>query len=504
MTDQNPPPSPTSPTTDGAGLAERLAKLDRVREQGLDPYPATVARNTTNLALRQGFENLAAGESSEDERAIAGRILAIRNSGMFIDIFDGTAKLQLFIARELLPAMSIVAELDIGDFVSAAGRVRRTPRGELTLDVTVLQLIGKTLRPMPNKFAGLKDAELRVRKRYLDIMANEASRNYLLDRSRILAAIRVFLAERRFIEVETPILQSIYGGAAARPFKTHHNTLDLDLFLRIAPELYLKRLLVGGLSDRIYEIGRNFRNEGISTRHNPEFTMMELYMAYADQSEIRDLLEDMIRAVALATQGTLQIVSQNGTVLDFAPRFQTVSMVGIAEESISMTGESHKDLDEFRRRASGVLGRALESEEWGEIIEALFEQEAEPLLIQPTHVVDFPASISPLAKQSADNPNIAERFETYCRGMEVANAFSEQNDPAAQRAAFAAQTKDGGRSSEIPSEIDEDFLEALEYGMPPAAGLGVGIDRLVMLMTGAASIRDVIAFPLVRPQKSHE
>ena len=476
-----------------------MAKLDRLRDRGIDPYPVAVERDATNREVSESFEYLATGEASGVERSVAGRVLAIRNSGMFLDIFDGTARLQLFVERALVAASPIVPALDLGDFVAATGIVRRTARGEITLDVKRLDLVGKALRPLPDKHAGLRDPEARIRKRHLDLAANETSRRHLLDRARVLATIRRFLAERRFVEVETPMLQPIYGGAAARPFTTHHNTLGLDLFLRIAPELYLKRLLIGGVSDRLYEIGRNFRNEGISTRHNPEFTMMEVYMAYADQAAVRDLLETLLGAIAVEVHGSLQVPGPDGTVLDFAPGFRTVSMLEIAEQAVDLPGRSHDDLATLRERASALLDRPLAGEGWGEIIEALFEAAGEDALIQPTHVVDFPAAISPLAKRSAANPLLADRFETYCRGMEIANAFSEQNDPVAQRRAFAEQIRGAVRPEEAPPEIDEDFLDALEHGMPPAGGLGVGIDRVVMLMTGAASIREVIAFPLVRP-----
>ncbi len=466
---------------------------------GVDPYPATVARDGSNLQVRLTFEHLAPGEATTSIRTVAGRVRTIRNSGMFIDVFDGTARLQLFVASGLKGPADILAELDIGDFVAASGPVRRTPRGELTLDVETLRIISKAVRPMPDKHAGLRDPELRVRKRYLDIAANETSRRHLLDRSRVLATIRDVLTEQGFVEVETPMLQAIYGGAAARPFTTRHNALGLDLYLRIAPELYLKRLLIAGLSDRLYEIGRNFRNEGVSTRHNPEFTMLELYMAYATQAEARDLLEDLFRAVATALHGGPQAPAADGVMLHFGPPFRTLSMVEAAERAVSMPAQSHDDLATFRQRAAKVLDRPMDARPWGEIVEALFEATAEKDLVQPTHVVDFPATISPLAKRSATNPLLAERFETYCLGMEIANAFSEQNDPAAQRQAFVDQIERGSRPEEVSPVIDEDFLEAMEYGMPPAAGLGVGIDRLVMLMTNAASIREVIAFPLVRP-----
>ncbi len=478
---------------------QRRSNLASLRGHGFDPYPSAVKRERTNLELQEEFGHIAAGASADALRSAVGRVLAIRNSGMFIDVADGTARLQLFVERAKLASLPTLAHLDLGDFVAASGRMRRTSRGELTLDVDELAVIAKALRPMPDKFAGLRDPELRTRKRYLDIAANESSRQRLLARSRILAAIRRFLAERRFVEVETPLLQPIHGGASARPFRTHHNSLGVDLYLRVAPELYLKRLLVGGLADRIYEIGRNFRNEGISTRHNPEFTMLELYMAYADQGDVRALLEALLRTVAEELHGTAEDVAAGEIRLDFAAAFATVSMLDVAESAVDMAASSHLDLVTFRTRAARVLARPVEKEGWGAIVEALFEARAESRLVQPTHVIDFPADISPLAKRSVVNPLLADRFETYCLGMELANAFSEQNDPVTQREAFVAQIADASRAGEVAGELDEDFLEAIEYGMPPAGGLGIGIDRLVMIMTGASSIRDIIAFPIARP-----
>ena len=497
----------TDPASQDAGAGatgrsqqeQRWRNLEDLRDKGINPYPSSVARAYTNSELRSDFDDLAPGMSSDEVRSAVGRVMSIRNSGMFIDILDATARLQLFVERAKLTSLPALPHLDLGDFVAATGRIRRTPRGELTLDVDSLDIISKALRPLPDKFAGLRNVELRTRKRYLDIAANESSRQRLLARSRILATIRRFLAERRFVEVETPLLQPVYGGASARPFRTHHNSLGIDLYLRIAPELYLKRLLIGGLSDRIYEIGRNFRNEGVSTRHNPEFTMLELYMAYADQLAVRELLEALIRAIATDLHGSATFVAAGDIMLDFTPAFATISMLDTAESAVGMEGTSHLDIDTLRTRAAKLLGKSVDAEAWGSIIEQLFEARAGDRLVQPIHVVDFPAEISPLAKRSLANPLLAERFETYCLGMELANAFSEQNDPIVQREAFVTQMSDLNRREEVAAELDEDFLEALEYGMPPAGGLGIGIDRLVMIMTGASSIRDVIAFPIARP-----
>jgi lysyl-tRNA synthetase, class II len=478
----------------------RRGKADKLREQGVDPYPARWQRTHRNVDLQKEFSELPNGTETATEVSVAGRVLSIRNSGMFIDLNDGFGKLQLYFNLKALsdPLRSLLDALDLGDFIGAVGTVRRTKRGELTVDVTRAAMLAKALRAPPEKYHGLADVETRYRKRYLDLIANETTRDTLLARARIISTIRGFFEENGYVEVETPMLQVISGGAAARPFVTHHNALDIDLFLRIAPELYLKRLLVGGLSDRIFEINRNFRNEGISTRHNPEFTMLEAYEAYADYARMMSLLETMIERCCMSVRGTT-VMTIEGTSVDFKPPFAKVSMVDAASGAV---GEDLRPMDDDAARAvaSRRLGRELEPGlTWGDAVEQLFAELVESSLVAPTHVVDFPASISPLAKRSADE-RIAERFETYCMGMEIANAFSEMNDPVAQRAILEVQLSLAGHRGEYQSVLDTDFLEALEHGMPPAGGLGVGIDRLVMLLTGATSIREVIAFPTLRPR----
>jgi lysyl-tRNA synthetase class 2 len=488
---------------DTSNFTSRRATAEKLVRQGIDPYPPKVPRSHSNRTVQKTYEGLAAGETVEGLVSVAGRVSSIRNSGMFVDIFDGTGKLQLYFDTKNGPpaANSVLADLDLGDILAASGRMRRTKRGELTLDVAEAQMATKSLRQPPEKYHGITDVELRTRKRYLDFLSNEESRAKIVVRSRLITAVRRFLTDRDFLEVETPMLQPIYGGAAARPFRTHHNTLNLTLYLRIAPELYLKRLIVGGVSDRIFELNRNFRNEGISTRHNPEFTMLEVYQAFADYKDIMSLLEEMLRSViAEATGGTR--VKINDHEIDFADPFRQLSMVDEASKALDIDFRHSDDLPSLRRQVSDALRREVDpAATWGDLVELAFEQKVEVTLLNPTHVIDFPAEISPLAKRSPHDPRLAERFETYIYGMEIANAFSEMNDPVRQREILVAQVEAAHARGEVENELDNDFLEALEYGMPPTGGLGVGIDRLAMIATGSSSIREVIAFPTVRPMR---
>src|SRR5215813_12487989 len=439
-------------------VAARHAKAEQLRQQGIDPYPARWQRTHRNAEIHQQFAALEAGASYGIDVHVAGRVTSIRNSGMFVDLNDGSGKLQLYFNLKELsePLRRLLDALDLGDFLGASGVVRRTKRGELTVDVTHAAMLAKALRPPPEKYHGLADVETRYRKRYLDLIANEGTRDTLLTRARIIAAIRKYFTDNGYTEVETPMLQTIYGGAAARPFVTHHNALDLDLYLRIAPELYLKRLLVGGVSDRIFEINRNFRNEGISTRHNPEFTMLEAYEAYADYERMMALFEGMVERCALAVRGGTTVTVDDRSV-DLKPPFARLSMI----DSVSAaTGEDLRAMDDDRARRL-VTQRVKQELEpglgWGDAIELLFAELVEGTLVNPTHVIDFPAAISPLAKRSADDPRIAERFETFCLGMEIANAFSEMNDPVAQRAILEAQVKLAHARGEAESVIDNDF-----------------------------------------------
>jgi lysyl-tRNA synthetase class 2 len=481
--------------------AVRISKLESLKAQGIDPYPYGFDRTHEAAELERLYSGLAAGAETGERVCVAGRIRAVRNNGMFIDLHDATGKVQIFCHRDnlSLEALAIVRLLDIGDLIGVEGLVRRTSRGELTVNATAIAVLAKTLRPLPEKYHGLADVELRYRQRYLDLIMNEESRETLRRRSRIVAAMRNHLVERGYLEVETPMLHTIPGGASARPFVTHHNTLDIDLYLRIAPELHLKRLLVGGLADKVFEINRNFRNEGISPRHNPEFTMLELYEAYVDYTAMMRLTEELVTSVAETVLGTLRI-NYGGTLIDLSPPWQRR---GMAELVHAATGVDFLAIDdaETARRSAAALGAALTgSENWGQALEAAFAARVEDTLIQPMHVTGFPRDISPLAKTDRADPRLAERFETYIYGWEIANAFSELTDPQDQQARFEAQMRARAAGDEEAQPLDEDYVTALEYGLPPCGGLGIGIDRLVMLLTDSPSIRDVITFPTLRPR----
>jgi lysyl-tRNA synthetase class 2 len=479
----------------------RLEKLAALRGMGVEPYPVSFARTAEAAELDARHADLPAGTETEDRVRVAGRIRAIRNSGMFIDLHDASGKIQIFCHKDFLSSEQLVLLrlLDIGDLIGAEGIVRRTPRGELTVNATALTVLAKTLRPLPEKYHGLADIELRYRQRYLDLIMNPQSRETLRRRSHIVAAMRGFLLARNYLEVETPMLHTIPGGAAAKPFITHHNALDIELYLRIAPELHLKRLVVGGLSDKVFEINRCFRNEGLSPRHNPEFTSLELYEAYVDYTAMMDLTETIVAHVAEASTGGRQI-AYGGTSIDLTPPWPRR---GMAELVLEHTGVDFLAIESAAsaRDAASRLGCALsEKENWGQALEAVFAARVEDKLLRPIHVTGFPRDISPLAKADPNDPRLVERFETYVYGWEIANAFSELNDPIDQRARFEAQMLARAAGDEEAQPLDEDYVLALEYGLPPCGGLGIGIDRLVMLLTDSPSIRDVIAFPTLRPR----
>jgi lysyl-tRNA synthetase class 2 len=489
------------PADDGDSLrAVRLAKLDALRELGVDPYPAAFARSDEAAALDARYAALPAATDTGDTVRVAGRIRAIRNSGMFIDLHDASGKIQIFGHKDFLPAdgLATLKLLDIGDLIGVEGQVRRTPRGELTVNAAALSVLAKALRPLPEKYHGLADIELRYRQRYVDLIVNPQSRETLRRRSRVIAEMRAWLAARGYLEVETPMLHTIQGGASAKPFVTHHNALDIDLYLRIAPELHLKRLIVGGLADGVFEINRCFRNEGLSPRHNPEFTSLEIYIAYVDYTAMMSLTETLVAHLAEAVTGNTKI-SYGGTTIDLAPPWPRRTMAELVEQA---TGIDFLALDAAAaRRTANSLGAALGDEAgWGHALEAIFGLRVEDSLIQPTHVTGFPRDISPLAKADRDDPRLVERFETYVYGWEIANAFSELNDPIDQRRRFERQMQARAAGDEEAQPLDEDYVAALEYGLPPCGGLGIGIDRLVMLLTDSPSIRDVIAFPTMRPR----
>jgi lysyl-tRNA synthetase, class II len=481
--------------------AARLEKLAALRRLGVEPYPYAFPVTAAAKALDETYVGLAAGGATEDEVAVAGRIRAMRNSGLFIDLHDASGKIQIFSHKDFLPPaqLALVKLLDIGDIVGVVGKVRRTPRGELTVNAARVTLLTKSLLPLPEKYHGLADIETRYRQRYLDLIMSEESRATLRNRSRIVATIRRLLDVRGFLEVETPMLQAIPGGAAAKPFVTHHNALDLELYLRISPELYLKRLLVGGLSDKLFEINRNFRNEGISPRHNPEFTLLELYQANVDYVAMMEMTEHLITETAKEVCGGLQLVYQ-GKAIDLSPPWRRRSMAELVLEHTGIDFLAIGNDADARQEARRLGIEIPETARWGHAFYAAFEARCEATLIEPIHVTQFPRAVSPLTKADRDDPRLTERFETFINGGEFANAYSELNDPVDQLERFAAQMHERELGDEEAQRLDRDFVTALEYGMPPAGGLGIGIDRLVMLLTDSASIRDVIAFPTLRPK----
>jgi lysyl-tRNA synthetase class 2 len=479
---------------------QRVDKLATwANDHGVNPYPYRFEKSHSNAQLQAHYAALEIGTETEDIATVAGRIMAIRNSGMFLDVQDDSGKLQVFCHKESLPEpyLSQLKLLDIGDWVGATGTIRRTPRGELSLRAKEVHLLSKTLLPLPEKYHGLTDVETRYRQRYLDLMMNQETRDTLRKRSAIITSIRQYLVDAGFLEVETPILQGIAGGAAAKPFVTHHNSLDQDMYLRIAPELYLKRLVVGGLSEKVFELNRNFRNEGISPRHNPEFTMMEVYQAYADYTDMMTLTENLFAHAAQVALGTTKIKYGEHDI-DLTPPWPRKPM---AECVTAATGVDFMaiDNDADARKVGRELGCDIrDHDSWGVVLEQVFEEKVEHTLIQPIHITDYPREISPLAKVHRDNPRLVERFETRVNGWEVANAFSELNNPLDQRERFEDQLKAREQGDDEAHQMDTDYITALEYGLPPTGGLGVGIDRLVMLLTDSSNIRDVIAFPTLK------
>lgn len=478
---------------------QRIAKLERLRQLGIDPYPPRVHYTHTVAQAIAAFEGLEAGR--ELVVTVVGRLMAIREMGKstFAHIADGTGRLQIYLRQDIMGAEAYELfdkVFDLGDFVSASGRLFRTRTGEITVEVKSLTMLAKALRPLPEKWHGLRDVETRYRQRYLDLLSSEEVRRIFITRTRMVSAIRRFLDERGFLEVETPILQPIYGGAAAKPFTTYHNALDRTLYLRIADELYLKRLIIGGF-DRVYEIGHNFRNEGISTQHNPEFTVIEVYQAYSDYYEIMRLVEELYFYVAQAVLGKPVILYQ-GAEIDLSPPWRRVTMREAILEACGIDIEVHSSYESLM---AAIQDRELVLDRkptWGKLVEELFSEYVQAKLIQPTFVLDYPVEISPLAKRKPGAPHLVERFEYFIGGLECGNAFTELNDPLDQRERFAAQGRAAAAGDEEAHPMDEDFLIAMEHGMPPTGGLGFGIDRMVMLFTDQASIREVILFPQLR------
>jgi lysyl-tRNA synthetase class 2 len=475
-------------------LATRRAKLERLRADGIEPFPHAYAGVTPISAVHAARADLPAGEDSEARYRVAGRLHARRGQGKmaFLDLDDRSGRIQLQARVDVLgeEAMARLLDLDLGDIVGVEGVAFRSRRGELSLRVEIFELLAKSLRPPPDKFHGLHDVETRFRHRELDLIANEESRAVFLARARVVSAIRAYLDQEGFVEVETPILQPLYGGAMARPFTTHHNALDRDLYLRIATELYLKRLIVGGL-ERVYEIGKNFRNEGISFKHNPEFTVVEWYEAYADYEDVMRRVEELLPRVAEAA-------GYEGEI-DFTPPYRRVTLRDAIHEGTGIDVLELRDRDALAA-AIAASGSDMPTDglTWPELVDDLFSKVVEPTLVAPTFVIDFPKEISPLAKDHRSQPGLVERFEAFAGGMELANAFSELNDPDEQRARFEAQRRFADEGHEEAMPFDEAYLRALEQGLPPTGGIGIGIDRLVMLLTGKRTIREVVLFPAMR------
>jgi lysyl-tRNA synthetase class 2 len=479
---------------------QRVAKREQLL-QGADPYPARVRRTHTSVQAVQAF--LDGGEVDEAiEVSVVGRVTAQRVMGKaaFLDLRDQPGRIQLHFRRDRLEDFERISLVDLGDFLEATGTLFRTRTGEVTVAVSAWRVITKALRPLPDRFHGLTDVETRYRQRYLDLLANERSRKVAFTRSRVVSAIRRFFLDRDFLEVETPVLQDNAGGAAARPFMTHHNALDRDLALRISLELHLKRLLVGGF-EKVFEIGRVFRNEGISYRHNPEFTLLESYEAYADYEDVARMVEDLLAAVALEVLGTTAITHGEEQISLQPPFARTTYHRALLD---------HTGIDFYRYRSVEALTevaaergvRAEPGASWGTVLDALMSEFVEPKLLQPTFIFDYPTEISPLAKRKADDPSVVERFELFALGYEIANAYSELNDPVDQRERMQEQASKKDEGDDETELADEDFLVAIEHGMPPAGGLGIGVDRMVQLMTNEHSLREVILFPTMRERQS--
>jgi len=480
---------------------QRLEKLNRIRARGIPPYPHRYHRtHTTQQAIALLKQQEERGQAEAAGVSLAGRIMAHRPMGKisFLDIRDGSGKIQLCFYKDRLGEenLKLFRDLDIGDIIGVSGKLFRTKSGEPTLEVENFTMLAKSLQPLPEKWHGLSDVDKRYRQRYLDLIANAEAKEIFRTRSQVIAAIREFLNQRGFLEVETPVLQPSAGGALARPFTTYHHALDQDFYLRIALELHLKRLIIGGF-DKVYELGRIFRNEGISTKHNPEFTMLESYETYADYNDVMSMVEEMVSEVSQQVLGTDK-VEFGGSTLDFKPPWQRLELRQAIIKYSGIDFEKYPDTDSLRAAMLGLKMEVDPQKDRGRLIDELISTFVEPNILQPTFLLDYPVEMSPLAKTKPDNNRLVERFEAFAGGMEIANAFTELNDPVEQRERFLRQQKEHKPEDEATETIDQDFLLALEYGMPPTGGLGVGIDRLVMLLTGQQSIREVILFPQLR------
>ncbi|MGB6606694.1 MAG: lysine--tRNA ligase, partial [Atribacterota bacterium] len=480
-------------------ISNKWKEIEELKREGIDPFGHSFNRTYKIKDLIEENKDLQVGECGKEKASVAGRLMALRTHGkaIFANIEDVSGRIQIYIKSNKVgeDAFKLFSKIGVGDILGVSGLIFRTRTGEVTVFVEEFSLLCKSVRSLPEKWHGLKDVEVRYRKRYLDLIVNPSVREIFIKRSKVVQSIRNFLDNRGFLEVQTPIMQPIPGGATARPFITHHNTLHRDLYLRIATELYLKRLIVGGL-EKVYELGCDFRNEGISTKHNPEFTMLELYEAYGDYHSMMTITEELIIYVIKNVFGSLEVEYQ-GNKINFTPPWKRISMCKVIEEVSGINIEKilQKDFDKIiKKHGLNIKGKINR----GEITNELFEKYVEPTLIQPTFIFDYPLEISPLSKQKKDNPELVERFELFVNSMELANAFTELNDPAEQKCRFeeqVAKRKAGDMESHF---MDEDYIEALEYGMPPTGGLGIGIDRLMMLLTNSDSIKEVILFPQLK------
>jgi lysyl-tRNA synthetase class 2 len=486
-------------------IQQRIKKLEVLRKDGIDPYPNDFKVTHTSRDLHETFDSLSDEElkSVGETFCLAGRIMAIRDFGKasFIQIQDRKGRIQAYLQKDIVgdAAFQLFKTFDIGDFIGFEGKIFRTKTRELTLQVQSFRLLVKSLRPLPEKWHGLTDIEARYRQRYLDLIANPKVKEMFLTRIKAMQRIRDFFVQRDFIEVETPMLHPIPGGATAKPFKTHHNALDMELYMRVAPELFLKRLVIGGL-ERVFEINRCFRNEGISTQHNPEFTMLEFYQSYATYEEMMKITEELLCSMVKDIRGGLTLTYQ-GMDIDFTPPWRKIPF----QESLLEYGKINPvALKEPSKAVEVAKGLGLELKKGmshGRVLADLFKERVEPHLLQPTFVIHYPTEVSPLSRRNGSDPEVVDRFELFIAGREIANGFSELNDPVDQRERFVRQLRERGDEAETVVALDEDFLRALEFGMPPTAGEGIGIDRWVMLLTDAPSIRDVIFFPLLRMEK---
>jgi len=491
-------------------LKIRREKMEEFRSKGMEPFPYSYTRTHTAAQILEKYQDIKEGEESPEEVSIAGRVVLKRGHGKaaFAHLQDQSGRIQIYGKLDVLGEKNyeLYQKLDIGDIIGVRGKVFRTKTGEITVRISSLPagqagfvLLCKSLHPLPEKWHGLQDKEIRYRERYLDLIVHPEVKEVFIKRSRIISHIRKFLEQRGFLEVETPVLHVLQGGAAAKPFETYHDTLDMPLFMRVAPELYLKRLLVGGL-EKVFEMGRVFRNEGMSFKHNPEYTMIEIYQAYADYNDVMKLTEEIVVSAAKEVLGTLEI-EYRGDKIDLSPPWKRISLVdALKEEGIDISNKDEKDIRALAKQ-KGIEG--AEEIGIGKIINVLYDKFVEPNLRQPTFIIDHPLETSPLAKKHRSQPGQVERFELIIAGMELANAFSELNDPVDQRERLKKQAELKAAGDQEAESMDEDFLRALEYGMPPAGGLGIGVDRLVMILTNQPSIRDVLFFPHMKPHEDN-